>query len=135
MAEERVIVTTSKFNSIMTFAGVILIAGLIVVGYFAWKTLSEENQKLRNEIVEFKVLTDTLVRSSNKWATKSDLKKQLQGLLSKKDFKALENDMDDLGSRLSAVGRTVGTIKRKIATLEKSDREGVENPNPIICDD
>lgn len=135
MAEERIIVTTSKFNSIMTFAGVILVAGLIVVGYFAWKSLTDENQRLRSEIVEFKKLTDTLVRSSNKWATKEDLKNQLKNLLSKEDLKALENDMDDLGSRLSAVGRTVGTIQKKVAALEASDREGPENPNPVVCDD
>jgi hypothetical protein len=135
MTEERIVITTSKFSSIMTLIGVVLVAGLIIVGYFAWKSLSDENQKLRSEIVEFKQLTDTLVRSSNKWATKDDLKEQLKNLLGKEDLKALENDMSSLDSRLSAVGRTVGTIKRKVASIESSDRVGPENPNPVICED
>jgi len=135
MTEERIIVTTSKFNSVVTLIGVVLIAGLIVVGYFAWKSLSDENQKLRNEVVEFKQLTDTLVRSSNKWATKEDLEQQLKGMLNKEDLKALESDMSSLDSRLSAVGQTIGTIKRKVAAIEASDKVGPENSNPVTCED
>jgi hypothetical protein len=131
---ESIIITGSKFNSIVTFIGVILIAGLIVVGYFGWKSLSDENTKLRNEVVSFKQLTSTLVRSSNKWATEDDLKQQLKNLLDKEDLYAFHKDMETLDSRLSAVGRTIGSINYKVATLEPSDKEGVENPKPIVCD-
>jgi hypothetical protein len=135
MAEERIIITPSKFNSVATIVGVVLVLGVIVVGYFAWKSISEENTRLRNEITAFKHLTETLVRSSNKWATKDDLKTEMKDLLSRKDLKSLENDMESLDARLSAVGRTVGSIKRKVSELEKSDSEGPENPNVEKCDD
>jgi len=135
MATEKIIITPSRFNSIATIVGVVLVLGLIVVGYFAWKKLNEENVRLRSEIIEFKKLTETLVRSSTKWATKGDLKNQMKDLLTKEDFKTLESDMDDLNARLTAVGHTVGTIKRKVSKLEASDREGPENPKVVKCDD
>jgi hypothetical protein len=135
MTAEKIIVTPSKFNSIATVVGVVLVMGLLVVGYFAWKKLTEENAHLRSEVVEFKKLTKTLVRSSNKWVTRDNFKAQMRDLLTKEDFKALENDMDNLDSRLTAVGRTVGSIKRKVSELESSDREGPENSKVVKCDD
>jgi hypothetical protein len=132
---EKIIVTTSKFNTILTLVGVALIMGLLLAGYFAWKNLREDNLRLQSEVVQFKKLTDTLVRSSNQWATKSDLKAALKDLLTKEDLKELEKDMDKLDSRLTAVGRTVGSIKRKVAKLEASDREGPENTKVEKCDD
>jgi len=132
---EKIVVSTSKFGAIMTFVIVALVMGLLVAGYFAWKSLREENLLLRSEVVEFKKLTDTLVRSSNKWATKDDLKLAVKELLTKEDLKQLEKDMDAIGSRLTAVGSTVGSIKRKVAALEASDRKGPENPNVEKCDD
>ena len=132
---EKIVVVNSKFNSIFTFIGVALIIVALIAGYFLWKNLSSENARLRNEIVEFKQLTDNFVRSSNKWVTKKDLKNQMKDILTKEDLKTLKDDMGDLGSRLSAVGRTVGTIKKKIASLEESDREGAENKNIEKCDD
>lgn len=135
MSTERIIVTPSRFNSITTMVGVLLILGLIVVGYFGWKKLTSENARLQSQITEFKQLTETLVRSSNKWVTKSDLESQTKDLLTKEDFKALENDLDDLDARLTAVGRTIGSVKRKVASLEKSDSEGPENPKVVKCDD
>ncbi len=134
MAEERIIVTTSKTNSIMTFVGVVLVAGLIIFGYFAWKSLSNENERLRNEVIGFKQLTSTLIRSSNKWVTKDDLKQQLKSLLSKEDLRALKTDMNGLDSRMSAVGRTIGSINRKISKFKSSDKEGPENPDTVVCD-
>jgi len=132
---ERIVVTPSKFNSIITVVGVVLVMGLIVVGYFAWKKLTEENAMLRSQITEFKQLTETLVRSSNKWVTKSDLESQVKNLLSKDDLNALEKDLGSLDARLTAVGRTIGTVNRRVAALEKSDREGSENTNLERCSD
>lgn len=132
---EKIVVTTSKFSSIMTIVGVALIFGLLIAGYFAWKSLREENLRLQSEVTQFKKLTDTLVRSSNKWATKDDLKISIKELLTKEDLKELEKDMNKLDSRLTAVGRTIGSIKRKVVVLESSDREGPENSDIEKCED
>ena len=130
-----VIIKSSKFQSAATIGSVILIAAVIVLGYFIWKEISEENQRLRSEVVQFKELTETLVRSSTNWATKEDLEDRLKDLLTKDDLNALEDDLDELDSNLKAVGKTVGSIKRKVSDLEKSDNEGPENPNVEVCDD
>jgi hypothetical protein len=106
---------------------VVLVLGLVVAGYFVWKNLSGENQQLRTEVTEFKKLTDTLVRSSNKWVTKNDLETQLEDMLTKSDLTALREDLKKLDARLTAVGRTIGTIKGRIAKIEASDREGQES--------
>lgn len=132
---EKIIITPSKFNSIATVIGVVLVLGLIVVGYFAWRNLTNENLMLRSQITEFKALTETLVRSSNRWVTKEDLESHTRNLLTKSDFAAIEDDLEGLDARLTAVGRTVGSVKRKVANLEKSDSEGVENPNVTKCED
>ena len=130
-----VIIKSSKFQSFATVGSVVLIVAVIVLGYFIWKDISEENQKLRNEVVQFKELTETLVRSSTNWATKEDLEDRLKDLLTKEDFKALEGDLDGLGAKLKAVGKTVGSIKKKVSDLEDSDDEGPDNPNTEVCDD
>ena len=132
---ERIVVTTSRLNTIMTLAGVVLIMGLLLAGYFAWKNLCEDNLHLQNEVVQFKKLTDTLIRSSSQWATKSDLKAVIKDLLTKEDLKELEKDMGKLDSRLAAVGKTIGSIKRKVVELEASDQEGPENIEVEKCDD
>ena len=130
-----VIIKSSKFQSVATVGSVILIVAAIVLGYFIWKDISEENQKLRSEVVQFKELTETLVRSSTNWATKEDLENRLKSLLTKEDFDALEGDLDSLDSKLKAVGKTVGSIRRKVSDLEKSDEEGPVNSNVETCDD
>jgi len=136
MSDSRIVVQTgSKFTSILVFVGVILIAVLGVVGYFAYKALMDENLKLQNEVVEFKKLTETLVRSSNKWATKDDLENDLKVFMTKDDYKELREDIDKLGANLTALGRTIGTISRKVSKLEKSDQEGPINPDIKTCDD
>lgn len=134
MSDEHIVVAGNRFNSILTSFVAVLAIGLIVVAYFTWKSLREENQALRSEIVEAKKLTDTLIRSSTKWATKDDVTSSLSVLVTKEDLKAIQNDLDRLGSRLSAVGQTIGTIKAKIAQLESSDREGPENPVATCSD-
>lgn len=134
MSDERIIIAGSRLNSILTAFVAVLAIGLIIVAYFTWKSLRDENQLLRNEIVESKKLTDTLIRSSTKWATKDDVVAALSGLVTKEDLNKIQNDLNSLGSRLSAVGQTIGTIKAKIAQLEASDREGPENPVATCSD-
>jgi len=126
---------SSKFSAILNFVLVILVALGIVAGYYVYKSLTEENAQLRNDITQFKKLTESLVRSSTTWATKDDLENDLKGMLKKEDLAALEGDIKKLGTRLTAVGKTVGVIGRKVSRLEASDSEGPENPNPEACDD
>lgn len=126
---------SSKFSAVLNFVLVILVALGIVAGYYVYKSLTEENAQLRNDITEFKKLTESLVRSSTTWATKDDLKNDLKGMLKKEDLSALEGDIKKLGTSLTAVGKTVGVIGRRVAKLEASDREGPENPTVEKCDD
>jgi hypothetical protein len=134
MSEQHIVVSSgSRLTSILSFALVALLIGAVIVGYFAYKSLMDENAKLQNEVVQFKQLTESLVRSSTKWATKKDLETDLKDLMTKDDLKLLQKDLDKLDSRLTAVGRTVGSVKRKVAKLEASDREGKENPPVKIC--
>jgi hypothetical protein len=133
--ETVVIKSDNKLSSIISFILVILVVLAIIAGYYVYKTLSEENTQLKNEVTQFKKLTESLVRSSTKWATKDDLKNDLKDFLTKEDLSALESDIKEIGSRLAAVGRTVGVIGRKVSKLEASDSEGPENPNPETCDD
>ena len=136
MSDERIIVQTgSKFTAILVVVAVILILGLVIVGYFAYKSLMDENARLQSEVVEFKQLTQTLVRSSNKWVTKDDLANDLKTFMTKEDLAAVQSDIKKLGANLTAVGRTVGSISRKVAALERSDSEGPENPNVVVCED
>ncbi|MFA5048321.1 MAG: hypothetical protein WC516_04860 [Patescibacteria group bacterium] len=128
MSGESTVIVGSRLNSILTAFVAVLAVGLIIVAYFTWKSLRDENQLLRNEIVESKKLTKTLIRGSTKWATKEDVVLALGGLVTKEDLKTIQNDLNSLGSRLSAVGQTVGSIKARIAKLEASDSEGPENP-------
>jgi len=136
MSSDRIIVQTgSKLTTIFVFVVVVLVAGLGIVGYFAYKSLIEDNFRLQNEVVQFRKLTETLVRSSNQWATKKDLEHDLKAFMTKKDYATLRADIDKLGANLMAVGRTVGTIKRKVSKLEKSDDQGPVNPDIKLCDD
>jgi len=128
-------VKNSKFNSIIVVLCCCLIVGLIVVGYFAWKNMSDENIKLRTEVTQFKQLTDTLVRSSTTWATKGDLEKNLEGMLTKEDLSALEKDLNKLDAKLVAVGRLVGVIDKKVSALEVSDNTIPSEDPPELCDD
>ena len=121
---DTVVVKNGKFLPIMVCALAVLMVVLIIAGYFAYKSWLDENTRLRNEIVEFKKLTDSLVRSSTKWATKSDLEEQLKVLVTKEDLAALQSDLRKLGSELTAVGRTIGYLNKKVASLEASDHEG-----------
>lgn len=134
MSEQHIVVSSSsKLTSILSFALVALLIGAVVVGYFAYKSLMGENAKLANEVVQFKKLTESLVRSSTQWATKNDLNTELKDLMTKEDLDILRDDLKKLDSRLTAVGRTVGEVKRKVAQLEASDREGVETPPTEVC--
>jgi hypothetical protein len=133
--QPTIIVNTSKFNSAVILLSAVLIIVLIVTGYFAFKSLKDESTRLSNEIVEFKKLTDTLVRSSTRWVTKDDLEKNLQNMLTQKDLQALKEDMKKLNSQLSAVGKTVGEIANKTSSNEKSDKEGDENKDVVSSND
>jgi hypothetical protein len=107
--------------------------GLFVVGYFAWKNMKEENELLRSQITEFQVLTESLARSSNTWATKDDLKEQLKVLFTKEELNLLKKDMNELDAELLSIGKTTGRIEKRISKLEKSD-EVIPNPNgPKEC--
>jgi len=111
------------------------IVGLIVVGYFVWRDLKEENLKLQSEVIKYSELSETLVRSSNQWTTKDDLDKYLKGLLTKEELELLQKDLKKLDAKLISVGQTVGFIKGKVAKLEQSSGEGPDNPNVEHCDD
>lgn len=136
MPDPVVVMTgSSKGKTILAVAAfVVVLAALAGCGYFL-KELFDENTRLRSEVVQFKALTETLVRSSTKWATKEDVDKRMKELLSKEDLKAVKDDLKELGSSLTAVGRTVGSIRRKVSELEKSDREGPPNQDVVKCDD
>lgn len=129
------VVAKSRAYIIWIFVGIALLAGLIILGYLAYKSISDKNEQLRSEIIQFKQLTETLVRSSNNWTTKDDLRKSLANLLTPEDLRALERDIKAQGARLSAVGRTIGVISGRIAKLEESDSVGEENPNVEKCAD
>lgn len=120
---------------IIIIVSVVLFTVITLLGYGAYKSIMDQNAKLRNEIVEFKQLTETLVRSSNKWVTKDELKDNLSKLLSAEDLKEIYNDIRRQGAQLSAVGRTVGLISNKIAKLEVSDTQGPENTDTVSCND
>lgn len=120
MSENIIVVPKSKWPVVGFIVGVGLLFGLLVLGYLAYKKLFDENTKLRAEITEFKQLTETLVRSSNEWTTKKDLKEYLSNLLTAEDLKKLQKDINNQGSRISAVGRTIGVLSGRIADLEKA---------------
>jgi hypothetical protein len=123
----------NKLTVVLGSVSAVLVVCLIVAGYFAYKSLLDENAKLKNEIVSFKLITKNLARSSTEWATKSDLEKSLKTLMNKKDLRLLKDDLESLKSKLVAVGSTIGSVKRKIAKLEKSDSEGEEKQPVKIC--
>jgi hypothetical protein len=135
MSEQIVISSNSKLTAILGFVIAVLLIGAVVVGYFAYKSMMDKNEKLRNEVVQFKQLTESLVRSSTKWATKDELEDDLKNLLTKDDLALLRKDLDKLDSRLTAVGRTVGVVSRKVSELEASDKEGNETPPVMICEE
>lgn len=135
MEDRIVVVPRSKWPIIGFVVAVIIIFGIGAVGYVAYQKIMEENLKLRNEVTQFKTLTETLVRSSNKWTTKDDLKDSLATLLTADDLKALQDDIRKQSARISAVGRTVGKLSGKIAKLEESDQQGDKNPDVVACED
>ena len=134
MTDTNVIISTSKFSSIITCVVAGLVIVLIVVGYFMFKKLQDDNLQLRNEVIEFKKLTNTIARASTKWVTADDLNKSLANILTKNDLDAVKADLNSLNAKLSAVGQTVGTIKAKIAKLEASDSVGPEVKDTEGCD-
>lgn len=134
MAEQIVLSNnTGKITAIVSVVLVVLLAGALVIGYFAYKSIMDENTRLANEVVAFKKVTEDLVRSSSRWATKDDLDKELSDLMSKEDLKALRKDLKELGSRLTAVGKTVGEIQGRVSKLESSDQQGEEKPAVKVC--
>jgi len=137
MAEEKIVVVTShgKLKVLLVFAGFfVLVCALGVLGWYL-KQLHDTNARLANEVTQFRSLTETLVRSSTRWATKDDLQNSLKDLLTKDDRAALERDIRRVGAQLTAVGRTVGSLKQKVTKLQESDRIGPENPKVEKCDD
>ena len=136
MSDDRIVVIPrSKLSSVAIFLGIGLLIGIGVIGYLAYKRLMEENIKLKNEVTQFKTLTETLVRSSTQWATKKTLKEELKSLLKPEDLKALHDDIKKQGARLSVVGKTVGSLSRKVAKLEATDRTGPVNTDVVTCSD
>jgi len=125
----------SKWRTIVTVVGVVMAILLILAIGGLLKKLFDENAKLRTEIIEFKQLTDGLVHASTKWATKADLEEKLKDMLTKEDRKALQKDLGELRATLVAVGKTVGSLGRKISDLEKSTSEGPPNPDVERCPD
>jgi hypothetical protein len=115
--------------------GVVVAILLILAVGGLLKKLFDENTKLRTEITESRQLTDSLVRASTRWATKADLDEKLKDMLTREDRKALQRDLDDLRASLVAVGKTVGSLGRKISDLERSTSEGPPNPDVEKCAD
>ena len=127
MSDDKLIVQSSKLKTIFTIIGFLtLITALVGLAWFV-KSMYDTNLQLRSEIIEQKNLTKTLIRASNRWVTKKDLKENLKGVLTAKDRVALEKDLRKLNAKLVAVGKTIGTVEGKITSLEKSDKEGKEN--------
>jgi uncharacterized membrane protein YebE (DUF533 family) len=93
----------NKLTIIWFCIGAALIIGIGAISYAAYNNLMKENIKLRNEITQFKTITETLARSSNQWTTKSDLKNELSQLLKPSDLKVLRDDIKKQGAKLSAV--------------------------------
>lgn len=140
MSEQKITIITSKTNTIITIISCVLIIGLLVLGFFAWKNTKKENEQLRSQITEFKALTETLVRGSTTWATKKDLEEQLKNLLTKEELAALNKDLREIGASLIVVGNTVGRVERRVAKLEASDSQipnpggGIECPSGGLID-
>lgn len=135
MEERLVVIPQSRLPMIGFFVGVALIVGLGIIGYLGYRQLMLENALLRSEVTEFKQLTDTLVRASTQWTTKSDLKDSLANLMTTDDLKALRADIRRQGAAISAVGRTVGQLDGRIARLEQSDSQGPTNGEVVKCED
>jgi hypothetical protein len=114
---------------------IVVVVGATIVGYFAFKSLSDRNESLRNEVIQFKQLTESLVRSSNKWVTKDDLENSLGGFITKVDLEEVKKDLKELGAKLTSVGQTIGAIGAIISKPEPSDGQGPENPTPPSCSD
>ena len=131
---DNVIVIPPKYNSIITTILAILVVGMVVVGYFGWRNMKEENLKLQTEIISSKQLTESLIRGSNQWATKDDLMAMLKDSLTKDELKSLKEDLKKMDSKLKSVGQTVGIIKNKVAKMEKSDNEGPSNDEVVVCE-
>lgn len=130
MSDEKIIVVQQgKLQNIGTIALILLVLGLIVVGYFGYKRFMEDNERLRAEVVEFKNLTETLARASNKWVTNSDLEKHLKNVLTKDEANKILSDLRKQGARLESLGKTIGTISGKVSNLEKSDSTEVIDEN------
>jgi hypothetical protein len=115
--------------------GMVVVVILVLGVGILLKKLFDENTQLRTEVTEFKQLTDTLVRASTKWATKADLDEKLKDMLTKEDRDILQKDLNSLRASLIAVGNTVGSLGRKVSSLEKSTREGLANQNVEKCSD
>lgn len=125
----------SKWRAILMVVGMVIMIILVLAVGAILKKLFYENTQLRAEVTEFKQLTDTLVRASAKWATKSDLEEKLKDMLTKEDREALERDLAALRASLVVVGKTVGSIGKKVSELEKSTSEGPQNPDVEQCAD
>lgn len=123
-----------KLKSIAVLILSISLISLIIVVFYFYKQIHEENINLRNEIVEFKNISETIARSSVKWVTKDDLNNHLKNILTKDEVDIIKKDLSILNSRLFSVGQTVGTIRSHIVKLENSTKEGPEN-QVVVCND
>lgn len=125
----------SKWRTILMVAGLVVAVLLILAVGGLLKKLFDENAQMRTEIVQFKQLTADLVRSSTQWATKDDLDAKLKDMMSKDDLEMIRKDLASLRASLVAVGSTVGSLGRKISSMERSDREGPPSASIEKCQD
>ena len=121
---------------IKTIIGIIVsifIIGLIIIGYFSYKSIINNNFLLQNEVVKFKKLTEDLIRSNTEWVKRKDIEKELKNLMTKEDLKKVKEDLKKLNSNLNAIGKTIGVVEGKVSQLENSDAEGDETSPVEIC--
>lgn len=135
MPDQVVVIQKSKLSTILTLVGFLIVVGFVIIAYLKFRDMEIENEKLKNEVVQFQEITESLVRSSNRWVSKDDLKTAVSSLLTKGDLDGIKKDLRTQNARLSAVGRTVGVLARRVGRLEASDRQGKENADVETCDD
>jgi len=132
---QLVVVEKSKLGSILTFVGFMVVIGLGITLFFYIRDLKSNNDNLREQVISQKKLTESLIRASNKWVSKDELKKDLSSLLTKKDLDSLKDDLKTQGAAISAVGKTIGVLSGKISQLETSDEVGPVNNEVVKCED
>jgi len=134
MSGPIIVSSGNKLSYVMNAVLLLILVGAGIFGYLAYKSIMDENKKLKDDIVVFKNITENIARSSTQWTTKSDLTNSLKNMLKKEDLDALKDDLDNIGARLTAVGRTVGSIRSRVVKLEKSDTQGETTEPKKTCE-